>query len=1035
MATDNEPIDWELGKAPKQSITELLHNPRGPKLELPEVTLELPALSLTPAPPVAVPEPLNINHFEAYLRNYAPLYKAYQEQKTAVVPAPRSLDTIPSHYFHSEFSLANNDDLVSLSSDESLSENPYLPQIRTQLATQKATLEHHLKRVLDEQSPALTSALQNIKDLREAILSTVAALRETRQTAEKLLPNVITPIEETQQLTHAQANLHQIKAALKSIQLITSAPSDVAILLDAGEYAAAIDTVHSAREELGHPNFARITALASVRARLAQSVESIDAALRRQFREALADSNQPLLHEVVALVSKLGRLSTLHRFFMREIKERLAESVKDVTNGSQAAKLVKASAESAVMLVEIINGDNAEEDGGTMRMRNLHEAHGDFEEMLIGVADNVLGPRTGGPQGGFIVITPAESITPETCFDEFKAALKFGEEVRVLDDLTTDLENIFCVEKRGGALRAKISERQISFVSGFHKAHSSALSEAVRADKWQEARVPEGAMRLLAAVLEIPADDKDIDAKGELESNKKTADSSGDAKGATGTFVIGSNSFKTVKSAIRYVRSMCAYTLLAENSSALSSEIARRGADYCRNFNSLVGKAILGAAALQWAGLRSITARHLSLASRTIAMAACLAEQTNNSLEKALSGPQASIVLPLLQKSEKDLRDHHGQLLAKVLAIMMDRLEAHETVLKSLPWDNHQEMQRFEIPSAYVMTLSKEATVLHRILWSILPKIEVFDIFQRVCAAYGTHLTESYSALDGGKRWIRQRVAKDVACLHERLLALDVFKENPKSFKPLSKLYNRFAKEFLEEESKNPGGRSFNRQQNKEAPKPSTPESLTQSEQNGVPAKAMKDAKIIENEKNGEHSTSASEKPHISSIHAHEPLTSHAEKSVSRTEHASTIAMETSNEKNHEKAATRGVDKENLQGVIRNESPVHAETNSFTEAAESLDNGKNSDGEPLSSEMISSQVVRVHENGQMGDRNSVTYQYSSDRENPSGKSVADTTAKEMDDMSGERLASNALDALKTGHQEQKETSVPEGDLLNLGEGS
>ena len=88
-------IDWELGNAPKQSITEVLQDPRAPTLELPDIaTIDLSAatsLSLTPLPPVDLPPPANINHFEPYLRRYASLLDHFRADHTAAnlaAPAP-----------------------------------------------------------------------------------------------------------------------------------------------------------------------------------------------------------------------------------------------------------------------------------------------------------------------------------------------------------------------------------------------------------------------------------------------------------------------------------------------------------------------------------------------------------------------------------------------------------------------------------------------------------------------------------------------------------------------------------------------------------------------------------------------------------------------------------------------------------------------------------------------------------------------------------------------------------------------------------
>lgn len=648
---------------------------------------------------------------------------------------------------------------------------------------------------LTTQSPQITASLQKVRTLRLSLQTTAKALHETRTKTALLIPAVADSIRATRAIHNVQSNLHALRHALSNLQLVLRAPADVTALLSSGEYAAAISAVQTAKAVLADRTLAPVLALAPARAKLARAAEQIDAALREQFRAALqmppGKEQRDVLDSVVRLVGSMGRLPLLRGFFLKEIRAELERTLRDVPSLIAAAKAVKDSAGRALMLITIINSIEEKAaaggaDGTGSSAKYLRDVLDGMEEMLASAADRFLTADTGG---AYVAITEMSNLSDETCFDEFKAALKFGEEVRSLERVATELEEMFGSEKRGSALRAKISERQIAFVGTFHRAHVDALTYAVHADPWTETSVPTGALRLLAAVVRGAGDRAEGNGKGE------------------GAVVIGADSFKTVVCGVRYLRSMCAYTLLAEKAPKLAQEIARRATELSRLFNSLVGKAILGLAALKWSGLRSITARHLSLASRTVAMAAALADHVNRPLEKALSGAQAGVLLPLIQKSEKDLRHHHGQLLAKILAIMMDRLKAHEGVLKSLPWDKAQEMQRFDVPSAYITTLVKEATVLHRILWSILPKTEVFDIFQRVCAAYGTHLTEAYGSLDGGKKWVRSRVAEDVTCLHERLVSLDVFKANPTALKPVTKLYNRFAKEYRADEAAMGGDR------------------------------------------------------------------------------------------------------------------------------------------------------------------------------------------------------------------------------------
>lgn len=828
----NESIDWDLGKAPKQSITEVLQDPRGPLIELPDIStidLSTTALTLTPVTPTNLPPPLNINHFEAYLRRFAStrnsvLRNAPDKPATHAESAP-----VPSIFFDDAFDVAAYPLLADLqqAQHEPLSLNPQLATLQESLGFHQNALERQLTTVLHAQSHQIETALQNMTMLRKRLVDTAAALRATREKAASLNPHVTAPISATAALTLARQNIHHLLQAARLLRETVAAPSAVAVLLDAGAYAAAIARVLDARASLASPHLAGVQGLFPVRHRLANAIESIDAALRVEFRTALHDADHNALQEVVVLVTRIGRLALLRRFFMNEIRDSLAAQLADVSSLPAVTRVVNTCASRAVMLSGIVHADAGDsaashQESGilsdkkdapslTSERASLRDILSEFEELIANFVENSwksFEPTeqiiTDKPM--FIILTKESNLSEETCFDEFKAALKFGEEIRALEQLATNLETMFDVGKKRSALRAKIAQKKIAFITTFHRTHLDEISKSVRADKWQEMDISKGAIRLVSAVVQKCFDstynETSASTAGPVMKGKEQEDVKPRRQGKGGVdsvFIIDRAMFRTVACGVRYVRSVCTYALLAEQSVTLGAEIARRGTELSRSFNTLVFKAILGVAALQWSGLRSITARHLSLASRTIALASRVTTDVHQKLETALQGKsQMSVVTPLMRKCEKDLRDHHGQLLGKIVDVMMDRLKAHEEALKSLPWEKQVEMQRFDIPSSYIVTLAKETSVLHRILWYVLPRLEAIDIFKTVWKAYGARLFDAYGSLDGGKKWIRERVAKDVASLYDAFRALELSKVSADALKPIGDLYKSFAKEVVE---------------------------------------------------------------------------------------------------------------------------------------------------------------------------------------------------------------------------------------------
>lgn len=828
-----ETIDWDLGKAPKQSITEVLQDPRGPSIELPDISsidLAASSLSLTPVTPSSLPSALNINHFETYLRRYGPLYATYRHNvqqprnpSATGLPGPSTFSnasstedgSVPSQFFDPSFDVAAYPPLADLQHkpDEPLAEHPDLPRVRDELVRHQRKLEHQLTSVLHEQSGRIDTALQNMRSLRETLLDTATKLRHTRSQAAALVPQVAAPIACICALTTAQENVDALLNAANDLQTAIAAPGDVNVLLEAGAYAAAIDRVIAARRILKTPHLTGVHALFPVRHQLANAIETIDTALRREFRSALYDADEAALSEVVILVHRIGRVSLLLRFFTKEITEGLSAQLSETTGLAAVARIVRTAAERAAILSRIVHNcqsapashgsdallespSTSREFSGTEE-ESRREMLVAFEELLAIYVDSLWPPFE--PKDGesvnavsYIILTKDTALREETCFDEFKAAHKFGEEVLVVEEIATDIETQFAIAKKGSTLRAKISERLTSFVSAFHRAHVDTITNAVRTDKWQEVSVSIGAVRLLDAVVSSKA--------GNTVKVSSESPSSTGGKGPESALVLDGETQRTAACGVRYIRSACAYALLAEQSPTLGAEVSRRGTELSRVFNTLVWKAILGVAAIQWSGLRSITARHLSLASRTITLAALVARHTHKIMEPVLmKSSKASVVVPLMRKVEKDLDDHHTQLISKIIEIMLDRLRAHEESLKALPWGKQQELMRFDIPSGYILTLGKETAVLHRILWHVLPQAEAIEILKKVWAAYGATLSEAYGSLDGGRAWIRERVARDVKYLYDSFLKLELSKVSPEAFKPIAQLYKRFAKEFLED--------------------------------------------------------------------------------------------------------------------------------------------------------------------------------------------------------------------------------------------
>eukprot|EP00871_Galdieria_phlegrea_P004559 jgi/Galph1/5103/GphlegSOOS_G3789.1 len=166
----------------------------------------------------------------------------------------------------------------------------------------------------------------------------------------------------------------------------------------------------------------------------------------------------------------------------------------------------------------------------------------------------------------------------------------------------------------------------------------------------------------------------------------------------------------------------------------LDVEIVQKLIQLIRFVNQLTSRMVLAAGALHTAGLKSISAKHLALAYQSIYMLSELVDMVISVAETLFSLQQH--VLSEFQRTQREFRDHQGQILAKIISIMNDRMLFHQKSLESMPWNNVNLLEQWEIPSPYMQTIVREISVLDRIFQSFCMQREWHDLSNRIISSY-----------------------------------------------------------------------------------------------------------------------------------------------------------------------------------------------------------------------------------------------------------------------------------------------------------
>ncbi|MCO5597436.1 hypothetical protein L7F22_051514 [Adiantum nelumboides] len=220
--------------------------------------------------------------------------------------------------------------------------------------------------------------------------------------------------------------------------------------------------------------------------------------------------------------------------------------------------------------------------------------------------------------------------------------------------------------------------------------------------------------------------------------------------------------YHMVNSGLILVKLTSEYVDIVNALPSLASEIVHRVSELLKLFNGRTSQLVLGAGAMQVSGLKSITAKHLALASQNIGFFCALIPDLKRVLAIHIPDTRKMLLFTEIDHVAQDYKVHKNEIHLKLVQIMKERLTAH---LRTLPqiietWNKLDDSDTQ--PSQFARALTKEVGVLHRVLSPILLEADVSFIFTRVDALFHSMLTESFSKLDLGSSPVKQRLYFDI---------------------------------------------------------------------------------------------------------------------------------------------------------------------------------------------------------------------------------------------------------------------------------
>ncbi|KAL1645710.1 hypothetical protein SLS58_003594 [Diplodia intermedia] len=330
--------------------------------------------------------------------------------------------------------------------------------------------------------------------------------------------------------------------------------------------------------------------------------------------------------------------------------------------------------------------------------------------------------------------------------------------------------------RSGAALKGVVDSQIKQFVTMMGQTENQKLRQTMDADKWEAKDFGEHETEVLARILEAMHSDPAEWTKSKMiwqnvpaTPAKGTQGTNGEANGTTKArnAVIDEEKYVLVNCAMYALDGIDRFENLIAVIPSITPEVAVTLLDYLRTFQSRACQLILGAGAKESAGLKSITTKHLALASQALNFMIALIPYVREFIRRHSS----STSLAELDKMRRLYQDQQTNIHDKLIEIMTQRLHIHVNAMKKIDFDAVADQQ----VSPHMETLTKETNTFHRTLSRHLPEPCVQSIITPVFAGYreqwGKAFREALVRTGAGKA----RLLRDAELFESKLNKINGF--------------------------------------------------------------------------------------------------------------------------------------------------------------------------------------------------------------------------------------------------------------------
>jgi vacuolar protein sorting-associated protein 54 len=325
-----------------------------------------------------------------------------------------------------------------------------------------------------------------------------------------------------------------------------------------------------------------------------------------------------------------------------------------------------------------------------------------------------------------------ESRAKEGAFDKLTAN-DFLQLNKCIEDFTDKCQEI--CGRRSPNLKLVLQTQANKFATRFHEERKKKLNSLLDIEQWKS--VDSVSHEFQDLVIQL------VEKKTKFNDIKKFKMNGNSEQKLKSFVLVKGEKFVVVNSVITLINMIIEYCECAHEIRTLSPDLLTRLLDLLKLFNSRTAQLVLGAGALQVAGLKTITARKLIISSRCLQFVIVFIPIAKSHFENLLNPKQQSMCKHF-DDIIRSYREHISKIPEKVIAVVREIADSELSKWVAKP----------PVPSPQFQEISKHLKRLHDNIQDSLPIHDLAELFKQIHNTFKdvlkVHLERLQIKNDGG---------------------------------------------------------------------------------------------------------------------------------------------------------------------------------------------------------------------------------------------------------------------------------------------